>query len=233
MTALLTEDQGTALAVTRTTRVILIAHGSPDARHARSVATLAGRLRSRLGVDVVPAYLEHDDPEAADLMAAPAPPTVGHTIVLPLLLTAGFHWFHDIPVVLAHDGHTSALLAPPEPALFAPAIEQNLGSAKHVVLASAGSARPEIVQRFDALAQALPGRRVDVALTPGAVADYAGPWTTVVPVLAADGVFGDRVRAAAASAGASVTPVLGDTVEFATALAELIRSGPGDQCPPD
>ena len=128
-------------------------------------------------------------------MAAPAPPTVGHTIVLPLLLTAGFHWFHDIPVVLAHDGHTSALWRPQSQRSSHRQSSSTWDPrSTSAMLASAGSARPEIVQRFDALAQALPGRRVDVALTPG-------PWPTTparrrrsFPVLAADGVFGDRVR---------------------------------------
>ncbi len=206
-------------------QVEVIAHGSPDPRHRQSVSRLCTQLKALTGLPARAAYLEHDHPAATDVLSVPAPPNTP-TIVIPLLLTAGFHWHSDIPPVVAHAGCRSVLLAPPEPLLFRSAVAELVGAAGHVVLASAGSSRPEIVTRFAALADALgtPQRTVDVCLTPAAVADTATPQSTVVPFLTADGLFADRVRRAAHAARASVTPVLGDTDGFAQTLADLVMA---------
>ncbi len=209
--------------------VVLIAHGSPDPRHASSVERLAGRLRRLMGVTVTAAYLEHNDPRVSTLLGTPGPVsvdvTVRRTVVVPLLLTAGFHWHSDIPPVLVHGGSRSTLLAPPEPLGFAATIAALTDGHDHVVLASAGSARPEVVGRFGALASALTtgSTRVEVALTPSAVTDAGNSGSAVVPVLTADGIFADRIRRAATNAGATTTPVLGDTEGFARTIANLVQ----------
>lgn len=208
--------------------VILIAHGSPDLRHADSVERLADRLRQITGVTVTASYLEHNAPPVSAMLAAPVPVdlAVRRTVVVPLLLTAGFHWHSDIPPIVGHHGSRATLLAPPEPVGFAPAIAELTQGHEHVVLASAGSSRPEVVGRFGALAATLTtaSTEVEVALTPSAVTDAAQRGSAVVPVLTADGIFADRIRRAAAQAGATVTPVLGDTGGFARTIADLVNA---------
>ena len=209
---------------------MLVAHGSPDDRHRRCVQRLAGRMTVLAAVPVSACYLEHDQPAAGAALCPPLPtgiePVVSHTVVLPLLLTAGFHWRSDVPALVGHNGSRSTLLAPPEPARFRDTIDELVGNAPHVVIASAGSSRPEVVERFQSLATLLgsPGRSIDVALSPGAVAEVARPGTVVVPALAADGIFADRIRLAATTAGASTTAVLGDTDGFAATLTDLVTA---------
>lgn len=208
------------------TDVVVIAHGSPDSRHRRSVEHLGGRLSALTGHEVTVAFLEHDIPRATSVLEAPVRP-LSRTVVLPLLVTAGVHWRDDIPPVVAHHGSTAVLLPPPEPALFEEAVRELVGGAGHVILASAGSSRPQVVSRFAALAQRLGPGDVDVCLTPDQVAECVRPGSTVVPFLTADGIFADRIRRA--SGEARVTDVLGDTHGFAATLADIIRSAGADR----
>lgn len=205
--------------------VVLVAHGSPDPRHRRSVMTLAHRMSAWTGMAVTTCYLEHDEPFAGDWLLTSPGPSSRHRIVVPLLLTAGYHWRTDIPPIIGHNGNRATLLPPPEPAAFAEAVGELTQGVSHVVLASAGSARPEVVQRFAALAEALCGEHeVAVALTPGDVTHHARPGSLVVPVLVADGIFADRVRAAADAAAATTTAVLGDTPGFARRLVAEVSA---------
>lgn len=220
MTALATRLPGTS--ERRARHVALIAHGSPDPRHRASIRRLALRLATGTGDDVHPGFLEHDSPSAVDAIAEAG--GAATSVVLPLLLTAGYHWHSDVPAVTAHQGSRCTLLPPPAPALFTNCIDGLVGEAPHVVLASAGSTRPEIVSRFALLADALttPHRTVDVCLTLDSLEQTATSHSTVVPVLTADGVFADRVRRAASRSGSAVTPVLGDTPEFARVLCGVL-----------
>lgn len=212
-------------AVSAVTEVVLVAHGSPDPRHRRSVTTLAHRMSASTGLAVTTCYLEHDEPFATNWLLTGSDPSSRHRIVVPLLLTAGYHWRTDIPPIIGHNGHRATLLSPPQPAAFAAAVGELTQGASHVVLASAGSARPEVVKRFAALAEALSvEHEVAVALTPGDVTHHARPGSLVVPVLVADGIFADRIRAAADAAGATTTAVLGDTPGFARRLVAEVTA---------
>lgn len=211
-------------------RVVLIAHGSPDPRHASGIGRLSARLRVLLRCDVTASFLEHDAPSAAEALDVPivGTPTAEHTTVVPLLFTAGYHWRNDIPVLVGHNGSAVTLVAPPHPADFAQVVAGLAGAGcDDVVIASAGSSRPEIGPRFAALADALRAshavRRVNVALSVAAVTENAQQGSVVVPFLSADGFFGDRIRAAAASRGARTTEVVGDTTAFAETLADSLR----------
>lgn len=212
-------------AVSAVTEVVLVAHGSPDPRHRRSVTTLAHRMSASTGLAVTTCYLEHDEPFATNWLLTGSDPSScsRHRIVVPLLLTAGYHWRTDIPPIIGHNGHRATLLSPPQPAAFAAAVGELTQGASHVVLASAGSARPEVVKRFADLADVLAGEHeVTVALSPGDITQHARRGSVVVPVLVADGIFADRVRTAADAAGATTTAVLGDTPGFArTLVAEV------------
>lgn len=74
--------------------VVLLAHGSPDPRHASAVEAAAQRCRRRLpGVATRTAYLETDDPAPADLGAE----LVGEVVLVPLLITPAYHARVDVP----------------------------------------------------------------------------------------------------------------------------------------
>lgn len=211
-------------------RVVLIAHGSPDPRHRRGIGRLADRLQGLLACEVTAAFLEHDTPSAVEALrqVAATGSATEHTMVAPLLFTAGYHWRTDIPALVAHAGSRVTLVAPPHPAQFAGVVADLVHPhADDVVIASAGSERPEIVPRFAELADTLRTsygvRRVSVALSAAAVAEISRPNSVVVPFLSADGVFADRIRANASSRGARTTSVVGEATAFADSLSAALR----------
>lgn len=220
--------------------VHLVAHGSPDPRHAASVRRLAARVAALTRTEVTASFLEHNTPRAGTALLSPIRPTVApsrHRVtVLPLLLTAGVHWHRDIPPVVGHQGSHHRLLPPLAPDVFAGVIAGLVTTADcGVVVASAGSSRPQSVRRFAALAEqvetilAAAGRplAVRVAMSPAEVAQTAGPGDVVAPVLLADGVFADRIRDAAAAAKARTSDIVGDTWAGTAAIAaSLTRQSP-------
>lgn len=212
-----------------TDRVVLIAHGSPDPRHGAGVRRLARRMATALSGRVAASFLEHDTPSARTALADVGG-TPGSTTVLPLLLTAGYHWQRDIPPVVAHGGHTVRLVAPPRPVWFAPVAAGLAAGATDIVIASSGSSRPEIGPRFAELVDELHDtgafRRVGLALSVAALADQVRPGSTVIPFLTADGVLADRIRAVAVAREAAVSPVLGDAPGFAHVLAQSVSADP-------
>ncbi|MFN8126618.1 MAG: CbiX/SirB N-terminal domain-containing protein [Candidatus Nanopelagicales bacterium] len=211
--------------MTERVRLVLVSHGSSDPRHARAVGRLGADLAERLGATVVAGFLEHDRPSVSEILVPP--PGVRRTVVLPLLLTAGYHWHHDLPPVVAHDGATAVLVAPPTMSTVARAVAPLVEGSRHVVLAGSGSTRASAVARFAELADRLhtANRAVAVALGPDDVPPAVRSDSVVVPVLVADGGFADRIRAA----GARTTAVLGETPGFAEALAADLRDVVADQ----
>lgn len=77
--------------------IVLLAHGSPDPRHAQGVEALATHVR-----ELVPhrpvhtAYLDHHPPSPRDVGV-----TLGsHAVVVPVLLTPAFHAKVDVPTAV-------------------------------------------------------------------------------------------------------------------------------------
>lgn len=141
--------------------LLLIAHGSRDARHAATVSALARRLRARrpdLRVEI--GYLEFNVPRVPTVLARLAADGVRHAVAVPLLLTRAFHARSDIPTALREalgrlpglTVHQADVLGP-HPLLTA-ALERRLREAglraadrgaTGVVLAAAGSSDPEAI----------------------------------------------------------------------------------------
>lgn len=106
--------------------IVLLAHGSPDPRHARGVEQLATHVRDLTpGRAVHTAYLDHHPPspgEAAGRLGARA-------VVVPVLLTPAFHAAVDVPEAVAtmtrESGADVDLAAPlgPHPLLLEAAVE--------------------------------------------------------------------------------------------------------------
>lgn len=77
----------------------LLAHGSPDPRHQRSVAGLVARLKVA-GTLAQAAYLDHHEPDpvaAATSLAASGAPA---TTVVPLLVSPAYHARVDVPAAV-------------------------------------------------------------------------------------------------------------------------------------
>jgi sirohydrochlorin ferrochelatase len=81
--------------------LIVVAHGSRDPAAATAVGSLAARLRAcRNGSDVTVGYLEHARPGLPDVLAAVYARGHSRAVVVPLLLTAGYHSTADLPAQL-------------------------------------------------------------------------------------------------------------------------------------
>ncbi|MYW20368.1 sirohydrochlorin chelatase [Streptomyces sp. SID2955] len=138
--------------------LLVIAHGSRDPRHARSVHALVERVRSlRPGLRVETGFLDFNVPSAPGVLESLAAEGVRDVVAQPLLLTRAFHAKADIPAVLrdapARLRIRQAEVLGPSPRLL-DALERRLyeagltpadKSSTGVVLASAGSSDPEAI----------------------------------------------------------------------------------------
>jgi sirohydrochlorin ferrochelatase len=127
------------------------------------------------------------------------------TVVVPLLLSTGYHVQSDIPAVVA--GRTDVRVAPhlgPDPLVITALADRLAGvTAASVALAGVGSSRPEARPELQSAGVRL-AARVGLPVTtltlfedvPAALAALPGP-VAVVPYLLAEGEFYDRLRAAA------------------------------------
>jgi sirohydrochlorin ferrochelatase len=197
--------------------LLLVAHGSPDARAQAAIEELAAAVCGELpSVAVAVAYLEHAEPSVASAYSALAVDHDAITVV-PLLLGAGYHATIDLPEQLA--GSPTQITAPlgAHP-LVAGALRDVLIDAgatqdATVVLVSAGSREPAAAADVDATAALVKetgGWRVlvaapdDIATTVQRARSDGGEQVAVGLLLLAPGVFTDRISDAAWAAGADV-----------------------------
>ncbi|MCN9244280.1 sirohydrochlorin chelatase [Streptomyces sp. RY43-2] len=138
--------------------LLVIAHGSRDARHAATVHALVRRVRSlRPGLRVETGFLDFNAPSVTGALESLATDGVRDVVAAPLLLTRAFHAKADIPAVLRNAPPTlrirQADVLGPSPLLLQ-ALERRLYEAgltpadkpsTGVVLASAGSTDPEAI----------------------------------------------------------------------------------------
>lgn len=207
------------------TSVVLVAHGTRDARGADTVRRLADRVAAALpSLEVRLAYVDVQEPLVGEVLDD-VMTRHDAVVVVPLLLSRGFHVDVDIAdAVAAHPGSRAVAQLGPDP-LLAERMVQGLRAldvtnTAHVVLAAAGSSRPEAAEDVEAAADQLAQRwdgPVTVAYAAGtpptvpdavAAARAAGAASVAVAsYLLAEGFFHDRL----ADAGADrVTPPLGD-----------------------
>ncbi|SFC37916.1 sirohydrochlorin chelatase [Streptomyces aidingensis] len=144
--------------------LLVVAHGSRDARHAATVAALTERVRAlRPGIRVELCHLDFNLPTVRQALTRLHGDGVRRVVALPLLLTRAFHAKHDIPGVLGEEtarlpglAVRQAEVLGPHPLLTA-ALTRRLAeaglrtasaaerAATGVVLASAGSSDPEAI----------------------------------------------------------------------------------------
>ncbi|MFW5470477.1 sirohydrochlorin chelatase [Knoellia sp. CPCC 206435] len=205
--------------------VVLVAHGTRDPRGADTVRRLADRVAESLPArEVRLAYVDVQEPLVGevldDVMTRHA-----SAVVVPLLLSRGFHVDVDIAdAVAAHPGSRAVAQLGPDPLLAERMVQglraEGVPPTAHVVLAAAGSSRTEAAEDVEVAADQLADRwdgPVTVAYAAGtpptvpdavtaARADRAST-VAVASYLLAEGFFHDRL----ADAGADhVTPPLGD-----------------------
>jgi sirohydrochlorin ferrochelatase len=213
--------------------LVAVAHGSAHPQAATMVAALAGHV-TRLApvIDIRVAFVQHARPslpEALDVAGKDA-------IVVPLLLSSGYHLTKDIASAVNLDQKVTGPLGPDRllvTALVSRLAEAQVPEGTPVVLAAAGSADQEAARQVGSqatlLAQALnvPVRVAFAAAglpaVPDAVADLraqTGAQVAVAAYLLTRGHFHDQL----ANAGADwVTAPLGDHPAVAALVIDRYR----------
>ena len=147
--------------MTATPTLLGVAHGTRDPAGAADTAALLDAVRLlRPGLRVEVAYVELAEPSVEEALVSVAGPVV----VVPLLLSTGYHVKVDLPRMVAAAGER-VRLAPalgPHP-LLAEALHARLGevgwrSGEAVVLGAAGSSDPAGVADVEAMAGLLSAR---------------------------------------------------------------------------
>lgn len=225
--------------------LLLVAHGSRDPRAAEAVERCATRVRALLpDVAVRAAFVELTEPAPADALAALADAGKDRVVLVPFLLTTGYHVAVDVPAAVRRAVRRrpglSVTVTPalgPDPLLLAAcdrrAREAGVRPADPdvvVVLVAAGSSDPgavaaveEVARRYGdcGWATVVPSYVSQAAPVPeDALRSVRGtaPGTVLVSYLLAPGRFQDRLAAAARVAGVPLTAPLADTPE----VAELV-----------
>ncbi|MFD1658820.1 sirohydrochlorin chelatase [Streptomyces caeni] len=225
--------------------LVVVAHGSRDPRHARTVHALVRRVRSlRPWLRVETAFLDFDVPSVHGMLASLAAQGVRDVVVLPLLLTRAFHAKADIPAALRGAparlrirqadvlGPSPLLLRALERRLYEAGLGRADKSSTGVVLASAGSTDPEAIAVIAEIAREW--RHTGWCAVRPAFASASLPRTqdavrdlralgcarvAVAPYVLAPGFLPDRIVRGAAEADV-LAEVLGPAPEVARLLLE-------------
>lgn len=217
------------------TGLVLVAHGTRRLLGNAVASIIAKQAGRRLGIDSRAAYVELCEPLFADVVAETRQPT----LVVPLLLSTGYHVRVDLPAAVAAAAAPVTLGAPlgPDPMLASAQVSRLVAAGatpgQPVVLVAAGSndpaARADIATAGSMLAEAW-GGPVRVATVSGsgapAIGDVVRPGDAVSPYLLAPGFFSETVRIRSSDAGAEVVAdVIGphpDVVELVVRRAAAL-----------
>lgn len=196
--------------------LVTVAHGTRNLDGngvSRAIAAAAGE---RLGIAARASFVELSEPLFADVMVEVSEPTV----VVPLLLSTGFHMRSDLPEAIAKASVPVTLGAPlgPDPLLaetqVARLLEAGAQPGQRVVLVAAGStdeaATCDQMGAVALLSRAW-GGPVGLATISGngpRPVEVIRPGDAVSPYLLSPGFFHDRLRREA-PAGALVADVMG------------------------
>jgi sirohydrochlorin ferrochelatase len=174
--------------------LVLAGHGSRDPRSAEVMTGLAEQVRLQLpGVPVRIGFLDHALPRLRSVVTS-------DSVVVPVLLTSGYHVRRDIPSRLPVGAQVTAAVGPDRriAALLADRLSATeWDGAGPVALAAAGSADPHAITDVQIMACQLSGAlgtevdAVFVGAGPTRLRECAAP--TVVSYLLAPGRFADQV----------------------------------------
>ncbi|BCY07710.1 sirohydrochlorin chelatase [Actinoplanes sp. L3-i22] len=134
------------------TTLIAVAHGTRSANGRRQLQELAAAVaRKRRGLDVRLCYVDVQEPKVSAIV-----PTVRDAVVVPLLLSCGYHVRVDIAEAVAGTGIPVTAPLGPDPVLLGSMLG-NLPPADAIVLAAAGSSDPGWRADVEGVATRLPG----------------------------------------------------------------------------
>jgi sirohydrochlorin ferrochelatase len=223
--------------------LLAVAHGSRDPAAKECVLSLTGRVaRLAGGTRVDTAFVQHEKPSLATALAgATAEAGADGAIIVPLLLSGGYHLSYDIGVAARAAGVPVAPPLGPDPRLVR-ALADRLDEAGvpgevPVVLAAAGSRDPRALADARRQAALLAGHRgtsvvaafasaawptVDEAVT--FLADLTGKPVAVAAYLLAPGLFHDQLWL---SSGTWVSAPLGDHPAVADLIVDRFRGVAG------
>jgi sirohydrochlorin ferrochelatase len=214
--------------------LIATAHGTRSATGLATVAALVdGVRRARAGLDVRVAFVDVAEPFLADVVTG----VDGPLVVVPVLLSRGYHVRVDIPQALAGRAFATATPALGPDRAVSRALAGRLEAARapgipageQIVLVATGSSDPDAATDLAVAAAdlaALMHRPVHAAVMSGpgvpfteVVAGHRAGTVDVVPYLLAEGVFYDRLRTESQALGVAT---VGDPIGAHPALVELI-----------
>jgi sirohydrochlorin ferrochelatase len=190
--------------------LITVAHGTRNPAGNEVAAEITAAAGRRLGMPAAASYVELCAPLFSDLVAG----LEGTAVVVPLLLSTGYHVRHDLPAAVGE--HDVVLGGPlgPDPLLAAAQVDRLVEAGAEpgqpVVMVAAGSTDPAATADLDGAARLLaelwgaPVRLATLAGIGRRPADVVRPGDAVSPYLLAPGHFASRGRADARAAGASV-----------------------------
>ena len=221
--------------------LLAVAHGSRDASAQQTVRSIAGRAAGLApGTEVRTAFVQNAEPSLAGALAAAGQRPV---VIVPLLLSAGYHLSHDIGEAAARAGVPVAAPLGPGPGVV-PALADRLRAAgtpagTPVVLAAAGSTDPRAAGdarnqaallaahlQAPVLAAFASAGRPTVGEAIGDLAARTGGPVAVASYLLAPGVFAGRLRA---SGAAWVSAPLGVHPAVAGLILARFRDGAGQR----
>jgi sirohydrochlorin ferrochelatase len=195
-------------------RLLVVAHGTASAQGSATTARLVESIRAaRPEIPVERCFLDVAEPRLPDALAALGGPTV----LVPLLLSTGYHVQSDIPAAVSAcpDVQVARHLGPHP--LLVEALVDRLGTPSppdSVVLVGAGSTRSgaaaELIETGRMLSRRLGGRPVEVVTLgddlPARFATLPRP-VAAATYLLAEGQFVDTLRAAVAGVGRAAAPL--------------------------
>lgn len=193
-------------------------HGTDDLSGRAAVRSiLKGAAALRPELDVREAFVDVQEPEVANVVADALDGDAAGAVVVPLLLSIGFHVKVDIAAAVDQPGATAASPLGPDPRLVDILVDRlaavDLGPDDLVVLAAAGSTDPAAALAVEQVAAGLADRipqpvtigygagaepRVPAAVAAARADLTPGGRVVVASYLLAPGYFHDRVREAGA-----------------------------------
>lgn len=206
-------------------RLVTVAHGTRSGEGNEVAIELTRLAGAALGVDAVTSYVELQEPLLADALAA----SRVSSVVVPMLLSRGYHTRVDLPGALASARGTVVLTDALGPstalatAQVARLIEAGATPGQPVVLVAAGSQDPvatEDVEAAAGLLGALWGCECRLAtIASGDLDSVVRPGDAVSTYLLAPGYFARTLAQDARAAGASV---VSDVLGTHPAIVDLI-----------
>jgi sirohydrochlorin ferrochelatase len=195
-------------------------HGTDDAAGRAAVRSiLTGVAAARPSLDVREAFVDVQQPEVASVVADALDGDSAGAVVVPLLLSVGFHVKVDIATAVDQPGATAASPLGPDPRLVDILVDRleatDLRPDDLIVLAAAGSSDPVAAMAVEQIAAGLADRipqpvaigygagagpRVPAAVAAARADLPPGGRVVIASYLLAPGYFFDRVLEAGADA---------------------------------